>query len=180
LYLIILVLLKDQKEEEVLSNLNKTFNLTLKSANDRIVALSEMSSLVELSATLSTLASVLFKFSNDVRFLSSGPRSGFGELAVPENEPGSSIMPGKVNPTQCESLTMVAAQVIGNHTAVTIANSSALFESNSFKPLIGNNTLRSVKLLSDGLRSFRLNCAVGIEIIDNTIQENLNRYNNMI
>ncbi len=180
MYLIILVLLKDQKEEEVLSNLNKTFNLTLKSANDRIVALSEMSSLVELSATLSTLASVLFKFSNDVRFLSSGPRSGFGELAVPENEPGSSIMPGKVNPTQCESLTMVAAQVIGNHTAVTIANSSALFESNSFKPLIGNNTLRSVKLLSDGLRSFRLNCAVGIEIIDNTIQENLNRYNNMI
>lgn len=172
--------MKEQKEDAILSELNKTFNLNLKPAQDRIVALSEMSHLVELSATLSNLASVLFKISNDVRFLSSGPRSGFGELTIPENEPGSSIMPGKVNPTQCESLTMVAGQVIGNHTAVTVANASALFESNSFKPLIGNNTLRSVKLLSDGIRSFRLNCAVGIEIIENTIEENLKNYNNMI
>lgn len=154
--------------------------MNLKPSADRIVALSEMNPIVELSATLSNLASTLFKLANDVRFLSSGPRSGFGELTIPENEPGSSIMPGKVNPTQCESLTMVASQVIGNHNAVTIANASALFESNSFKPLIGNNTLRSVKLLSDGIRSFRLNCAVGIEIIENTIEENLNTYNKMI
>jgi fumarate hydratase class II len=84
-------------------------------------------------------------------------------------------MPGKVNPTQCESLSMVAAQVIGNHTSITIANSSSLFESNSFKPLIGNNLLRSLRLLSDGLRSFRLNCSVGIEIIEKTTQDNLNK-----
>ena len=152
----------------------------MKSADDRIVALSELSKVVELSGTLSNLASVLMKLSNDVRFLSSGPRSGFGELTIPENEPGSSIMPGKVNPTQCESLTMVAGQVIGNHTAVTIGNSAALFESNSFKPLIGNNTLRSIRLLTDGIRSFRLNCAVGIEVIENRIEENLNNFNNRI
>jgi fumarate hydratase class II len=105
------------------------------------------------------------KFSNDIRFLSSGPRSGFGEMTIPENEPGSSIMPGKVNPTQCESLTMVSAQVIGNHNAVTIANAAGLFESSAYKPLIANNTLRSIILLSDGFRSFRQNCAVGIEYI---------------
>ena len=112
------------------------------------------------------------KISNDVRFLASGPRSGFCEITIPENEPGSSIMPGKVNPTQCESLTMVSSQVIGDHTAVTIANSSSLFESNSFKPLISNNVLRSARLLSDGLRSFRTNCAVGIELNLKKIEEN--------
>ena len=89
-------------------------------------------------------------------------------------EPGSSIMPGKVNPTQCESLTMLSAQVLGNHVAVSIANSSALFESNNFKPLIANNTLRSLRLLTDGLKSFRTNCAVGIQLLDGKIKENLN------
>ena len=129
-----------------------------------------------MSGTLSSLASVLMKLANDVRFLASGPRSGFCELTIPENEPGSSIMPGKVNPTQCESLTMVASQVIGNHTAVTIANSSALFESNCFKPLIANNVLRSVRLISDGLRSFRTNCAVGIELNLKKIEENVGNF----
>lgn len=154
--------------------------MNLKSANDRIIALSELSNLVQISGTFNNLASVMFKISNDIRFLSSGPRSGFGELAIPENEPGSSIMPGKVNPTQCEAMSMVAAQVIGNHTSVTIANSSNLFESSSFKPLIGNNVLRSARLLSDGLKSFRLNCVVGIEVIDKTTQDNVDQLNKMI
>ena len=158
-------LIENNKESEILREINKTFNLSLSSANDRHVALSQLAPIVELSGTLNSLASVAMKFANDIRFLSSGPRSGFGELSVPENEPGSSIMPGKVNPTQCESLTMVSAQVIGNHNAVTIANASGLFESSNYKPLIGNNTLRSIILLSDGFRSFRLNCAIGIQYL---------------
>jgi fumarate hydratase class II len=139
------------------------------------VALSQLSPIVELSGFLNNLATVSMKIANDLRFLSSGPRSGYGEMAIPENEPGSSIMPGKVNPTQCESLTMVASQVIGNHTAVSIANSSALFESNNFKPLIANNTLRSIRLLSDGFKSFRTNCAVGIVLLEEKITDNINR-----
>jgi fumarate hydratase class II len=143
------------------------------SSKNRINSLAQLSPIVDFSGTLNSLASVLLKISNDVRFLSSGPRSGFGELTVPENEPGSSIMPGKVNPTQCESLSMVSAQVIGNHQAVTIANASALFESNTFKPLIANNLLRSARLISDGLRSFRLNCVVGINIVESKMKEEL-------
>lgn len=161
-------------EKKILEQINKDFNGNFQSQESRIMALSQLTPVVELSATLNNLATICMKMANDVRFLSSGPRSGYGELAVPENEPGSSIMPGKVNPTQCESLTMVASQVIGNHTAVSIANSSALFESNHFKPLIANNTLRSVRLLTDGLRSFRTNCAIGIELIEGRIKENLN------
>lgn len=162
-----------ENEKKLIERLNKEFNLNLTSANNRHEALSQMSTLVEVSGTMNSLASVLMKVANDVRFLASGPRSGFCEITIPENEPGSSIMPGKVNPTQCESMTMVSSQVIGNHTAITIANSSALFESNTFKPLIANNLLRSVRLLSDGLRSFRTNCAVGIELNKGKIEENL-------
>lgn len=165
---------KNTKEEQLLEEVNKHFNLNLKPADDRLVALSQLSQIVQLSGTLNNLATVAMKIANDVRFLSSGPRSGFGELAIPENEPGSSIMPGKVNPTQCESLTMVASQVIGNHSSVSIANAAALFESNSFKPLIANNTLRSITLLADGFKSFKNNCAVGIELIETRIKENLN------
>lgn len=168
-------LLQNNQEAKLLQEINKDFNSNFKSADDRLVALSQFSPIVELSGTLNTLASVTMKIANDVRFLSSGPRSGYGELAIPENEPGSSIMPGKVNPTQCESLTMLSAQVLGNHTAVSIANSSAMFESNNFKPLIANNTLRSLRLLTDGLKSFRTNCAVGIELIEVRIKENLNK-----
>jgi fumarate hydratase, class II len=156
-----------EKEGQILSEINKTFEIEFSSSKNRINSYAQLSPLVELSGSLNSLASVLMKIANDVRFLSSGPRSGYGELTIPENEPGSSIMPGKVNPTQCESLTMVSCQVIGNHTAITIANSSALFESNNFKPLIANNLLRSIKLLEDGIRSFNVNCAAGVELIEN-------------
>jgi fumarate hydratase class II len=161
-------------EQDILSQLNKDLGTEFKSAEDRVIALSQFSPIIQLSGTLNNLATVSMKIANDVRFLSSGPRSGFGELAIPENEPGSSIMPGKVNPTQCESLTMLSCQVIGNHNASSIANASSMFESSSFKPLIGNNTVRSIKLLTDGLKSFRLHCAIGIELIDVKIKENLN------
>jgi fumarate hydratase class II len=166
-------LLNQSEESKLLQELNKEFNSNFTSAEDRLVSLSQLSPIVELSGTLNNLATVSMKMANDLRFLSSGPRSGYGELAIPENEPGSSIMPGKVNPTQCESLTMVASQVLGNHVAVSIGNASALFESNNFKPLIANNTLRSLRLLTDGLRSFRTNCAVGIQLIEPKINENL-------
>jgi fumarate hydratase class II len=163
-------ILKHICEELVISE-GKTFSFS--SVKNRINSLSQLSNIVNLSANLSSLATVLMKISNDIRFLSSGPRSGFGELTVPENEPGSSIMPGKVNPTQCESLTMVAAQVMGCHQAISIANSSSLFESSTYKPLIANNVLRSLRLLSDGCRSFRLNCVNGIEIIETKMKETL-------
>jgi len=165
---------ESNQEDKLLQEVNKEFGKNFQAAENRIVAISQLSPIVQLSGTLNNLATVSMKIANDVRFLSSGPRSGYGELTIPENEPGSSIMPGKVNPTQCESLSMVASQVIGNHTAVSIANSTALFESNHYKPLIGNNTIRSIRLLEDGLRSFRLNCAVGIELIETKIKENLN------
>ena len=105
----------------------------------------------------------LFKIANDIRLLGSGPRSGIGELSLPENEPGSSIMPGKVNPTQCEALTMVCCQVMGNHVAVTIAGSQGHFELNVFKPVIIYNVLQSIRLLADAAASFTDNCVAGIE-----------------
>jgi len=105
---------------------------------------------VELSGTLNTIGCSLFKIANDIRFLGSGPRSGLGELILPENEPGSSIMPGKVNPTQCESLTMICGQVFGNHTAVTWGGANGHFELNVFRPLIARNVLHSIRLLGEG------------------------------
>ena len=121
------------------------------------------------------LAVSLTKIANDIRLLGSGPRSGLGELSLPENEPGSSIMPGKVNPTQCEMLTMVAAQVIGNHTAVTVGGMQGHLELNVFKPLIGANVLRSIELLSIGMESFAKNCVEGIEPNRERIAELVNR-----
>ncbi len=117
---------------------------------------------VFLSGALNGLASNLMKFANDMRFLASGPRCGIGELNLPENEPGSSIMPGKVNPTQCEAMTMVAVQVMANHTAVSIGASQGNFELNVFKPVIAYNLLQSIRLLSDTMRTFNDKCAVGI------------------
>jgi len=119
--------------------------------------------MVELSGAYNTLAVSLTKIANDVRFAGSGPRSGIGELMLPENEPGSSIMPGKVNPTQAEALTMVATQVMGNHVTVTLAGSQGHFELNVFKPVIIYNLLQSGRLLSDASISFTDNCVVGIE-----------------
>jgi fumarate hydratase, class II len=133
------------------------------SAENSFEALASNDPLVHLSGTLNTLAVSLTKIANDIRLLGSGPRSGLGELSLPENEPGSSIMPGKVNPTQCEMLTMVAAQVIGNHQAVTVGGMQGHLELNVFKPLIGANVLRSIELLSIGMESFAKNCVEGIE-----------------
>ena len=118
---------------------------------------------MHLHGALRGLAGALMKIANDVRWLASGPRSGLGEITIPENEPGSSIMPGKVNPTQCEALTMIAAQVMGNDVAVGIGGASGNFELNVYKPLIIHNVLQSVRLLADGMASFDEHCARGIE-----------------
>ena len=133
------------------------------SAPNKFEALAAHDTLVEMSGILNILAVSLTKIANDIRLLGSGPRAGIGELILPENEPGSSIMPGKVNPTQCEMLTMVAAQVIGNHQAVTVGGMQGHLQLNVFKPLIGANVLRSIELLSIGMESFAKNCVEGLE-----------------
>lgn len=126
-------------------------------------AISANDALVFASGALNTLACSLFKIAQDIRFEGSGPRSGLGELILPENEPGSSFMPGKVNPTQCESMTMICAKVIGNHTAITLGGLSGQFQLNAFKPLIISDFLHSVRLLSDGMDSFRKNLLEGLQ-----------------
>jgi fumarate hydratase, class II len=128
-----------------------------------------------LSGALTTLATALMKIANDIRWLGSGPRCGIGELILPENEPGSSIMPGKVNPTQSEALTMICAQVLGNNTTITFACSQGNFELNVFKPVIIYNLLQSLRLLSDGMESFRLRCVEGIRPDREKITEYLDR-----
>jgi fumarate hydratase class II len=124
---------------------------------------------------INTVAVSLFKIANDIRFLGSGPRSGLGELALPENEPGSSIMPGKVNPTQCEALTQVCVQVFGNHAAITFAGSQGHFELNVFNPVMAYNFLQSVQLLADASLSFADNCIAGIEPREDNIRAALER-----
>lgn len=137
--------------------------LPFKTAENKFEALAAHDAIVEASGHLNTLACSLMKIANDIRLLGSGPRCGIGELNLPANEPGSSIMPGKVNPTQSEALTMVCAQVMGNHTAISVAGSNGHFELNVFKPVMIYNLLQSIRLLSDGMRSFTSNCLVGIE-----------------
>jgi fumarate hydratase class II len=132
-------------------------------APNKFEALAAHDAMVELSGALKRVAVSLMKIANDIRMLSSGPRSGIGEIIIPDNEPGSSIMPGKVNPTQPEALTMVCAQVMGNDVAVSIGGSNGHFELNVFKPLIAANVLQSANLLGDACVSFTNNCAVGIE-----------------
>ncbi len=132
-------------------------------APNKFEALASHDTLVEVSGALNVVAVSLFKIANDIRLLGSGPRGGFGELSLPENEPGSSIMPGKVNPTQCEAMTMVCTQVMGNHTTTTFAGSQGHFELNVFKPVIAYNVLQSIRLIGDASRSFTDNCVVGIE-----------------
>jgi fumarate hydratase class II len=132
-------------------------------AENKFEALATHDSLVDVHGHLNTLAVSLMKIANDIRLLGSGPRSGIGELSLPENEPGSSIMPGKVNPTQSEAMTMVCAQVMGNHTTVTVAGATGHFELNVFKPVIVFNVLQSIRLLADAANSFTDNCVVGIE-----------------
>jgi fumarate hydratase, class II len=132
-------------------------------APNKFEALASNDAMVEFSGALNVIATSFMKIANDIRMLGSGPRCGFGEIILPENEPGSSIMPGKVNPTQCEALTMLAAQVMGNNVAITIGGSNGHFELNVFKPLIIHNILQSIRLLADGARSFVDHCVVGIK-----------------
>ncbi len=136
--------------------------LPFKTAPNKFEALASHGALLNLHGSLNALAADLFKIANDIRFLGSGPRSGLGELQLPENEPGSSIMPGKVNPTQAEALTMIATQVFGNHTTVTVASSQGHFELNVYKPVIAANVLQSIRLLADGMNSFVDHCIDGI------------------
>ncbi|WP_082281345.1 class II fumarate hydratase [Leptospira kirschneri] len=152
----------------------KETGLPFVSAENKFEALAAHDSLVETSGVLKTIAASLMKIANDIRWLSSGPRCGIGEISIPENEPGSSIMPGKVNPTQSEQMTMVAAQVIANDVAVNIGGASGNFELNVFKPLIIHNVLNSIRLLSDSCVSFEEHCARGITPNKERLNEHLN------
>ncbi len=149
--------------EQVASQLSSQLGETFHSAPNKFQALTSHDEMVFLHGALKGLAADLMKIANDVRWLASGPRSGIGELSIPANEPGSSIMPGKVNPTQSEALTMVATQVFGNDATIGFAASQGNFELNVFKPVIIYNFLQSARLLADGMKSFNTNCAEGIE-----------------
>lgn len=142
-------------------------------APNKFEALASHDAIVEAHGALKTVAVSLMKIANDIRMLSSGPRAGIGEIFIPDNEPGSSIMPGKVNPTQCEALTMIAAQILGNDVAINIGGASGHFELNVFKPMIIYNFLHSAKLIADGCRSFNDKCAVGIEPIEANIRKHV-------
>lgn len=152
----------------------KDTGLPFETAPNKFEALATHDALVELAGVLNTVAVSLMKIANDIRLLGSGPRCGLGELLLPENEPGSSIMPGKVNPTQCEALTMVCAQVMGNSVAVSVGGSNGHFELNVFKPVIITNILQSIRLLGDGATSFTKNCVVGIEANEKKINQIMN------
>lgn len=149
--------------------------LSFATAQNKFEALAAHDAFVEMSGMLNTIAASLNKIANDIRLLGSGPRSGLGELSLPENEPGSSIMPGKVNPTQCEALTMVCAQVMGNHTAITIAGAQGHMELNVFKPVMAYNLLQSMRLIGDAAVSFTDNCVVGIEANETNIEQLMQR-----
>merc|ERR1719163_66636 len=164
-------------DEDIAAEIASETGLPFKTAPNKFEALAAHDAVVEASGALNTVACSLMKIANDLRFLGSGPRCGLGELNLPENEPGSSIMPGKVNPTQCEAITMCCAQVMGNHTAVTVGGCNGHFELNVFKPLIIKNVLHSIALLGDSCESFNLNCVEGIEAnrekIGQIVQESL-------
>lgn len=157
--------------EKVAAQIATETGLPFRTAENKFEALAAHDALVQISGTLNTVAVSLMKIANDIRLLGSGPRSGLGELLLPENEPGSSIMPGKVNPTQCEAITMVCAQVMGNHVAVTVGGSNGHFELNVFKPVIIRNVIHSTRLLGDAARSFTKNCVVGIQANEKKIQD---------
>jgi len=156
-------------DEAIATEVTKMTGHEFVTAPNKFEALAAHDAIVEASGQLNTLAVSLFKIAQDIRFLGSGPRCGLGELKLPENEPGSSIMPGKVNPTQCESMTMLCTQVFGNHAAVTFAGSQGNFELNVFKPVMIRNLLHSARLLTDGMRSFEKNLVVDMEADDKRI-----------
>lgn len=160
--------------EGVADRIAQITGLPFKTAPNKFEALAAHDAMVFSHGAINTVAASLFKIANDIRFLGSGPRSGLGELALPENEPGSSIMPGKVNPTQCEALTQVCVQVFGNHAAVTFAGSQGHFELNVFNPVMAYNFLQSVRLMADAAISFTENCVVGIEPRIDNIERGLN------
>ena len=157
--------------ERVATKIATSTRLPFVSAPNKFEALAAHDAQVELAGQLNVLAASFMKIANDIRLLGSGPRAGIGELLLPENEPGSSIMPGKVNPTQCEAMTMVCAQVMGNTVSVTIAGATGHFELNVFKPVIAHNNLQSIRLLGDAAQSFTDNCVEGIEANERRIQE---------
>ena len=162
-------------DKKVAEHIAALTGLPFVTAPNKFEALAAHDAMVELSGALKRLAVALMKIGNDIRMLSSGPRCGIGELIIPDNEPGSSIMPGKVNPTQPEALTMVCAQVIGNDVAVSIGGSMGHFELNVFKPLIAANVLQSARLLGEACKSFNEKCAVGISANKPVIQNHLNQ-----
>jgi fumarate hydratase, class II len=161
--------------KKVAERIAQITKLPFTSAPNKFEALSAHDAMVMTHGALNTVAASLYKIANDIRFLGSGPRSGLGELALPENEPGSSIMPGKVNPTQCEAVTMVCAQVFGNHTTMTFAGSQGHFQLNVFNPVMAYNFLQSVRLLADAARSFTDNCIVGIKPREDNIRAAVER-----
>lgn len=161
-------------DKKVADTVAKDTGLPFVTAPNKFEALAAHDAIVEMSGALNTVAASLYKIANDVRLLGSGPRCGLGELNLPENEPGSSIMPGKVNPTQCEALTMLCAHVMGNHVGVTIGGSQGHFELNVFKPMLVNSLLQSIRLLADGSASFTTNCVVGIKANEKRINQLMN------
>ena len=154
---------KKNFDKKIVNEIKKITKLPFKPAKNKFAALAAHDAIVNYSGTLNTTAVCLMKVANDIRFLGSGPRAGYGELILPENEPGSSIMPGKVNPTQCEAVTMVCVKVIGNHNGITMAGSHGHFELNVFKPLIIHNVLQSIQILSDSTKSFAKYCVSGLK-----------------
>jgi len=159
--------------ENVAKHIASLTSLPFRTAENKFEALAAHDAIVEAHGALKTVAVSLMKIANDIRMLSSGPRSGIGELFIPDNEPGSSIMPGKVNPTQCEALTMIAAQVMGNDVAISIGGSNGHFELNVFKPVMIYNFLHSARLIADGCVSFNDKCAAGIEPIESNIKKHV-------
>ena len=165
---------KKKFDVEVCREISKLTKIKFYPAKNKFAALAAHDAIVNFSGTLNTTAVCLMKIANDIHFLGSGPRAGYGELILPANEPGSSIMPGKVNPTQCEAVTMVCVKVIGNHTGITLAGSQGQFELNVFKPLIAHNILQSIDLLSDSSKNFSQFCIKGIKADYKKINDDLN------
>ena len=160
-------------DKKIINEIKKITKLPFKPTKNKFAALAAHDEIVNFSGTLNTTAVSLMKIANDIRFLGSGPRAGYGEIILPANEPGSSIMPGKVNPTQSEAVTMVCVKVIGNHNGITMAGSHGHFELNVFKPLIAHNILQSIDLIADSTRNFAMYCVKGIKANKKKIQEHL-------
>ena len=160
-------------DKKIVREISRITKLPFKPASNKFAALAAHDEIVNFSGTLNTAAVCLMKIANDIRFLGSGPRAGYGELILPSNEPGSSIMPGKVNPTQSEAVTMVCVKVIGNHNGITMAGSHGHFELNVFKPMIAHNVLQSIDLISDSTKNFAIYCVKGIKANKKKIKQNL-------